>query len=115
MSKQVAEQIFEQIRWYDSSALMAYGARQFAVLDELRGGLQMRVNGIRHKGLVKIVCNGSDLYDVTCFKIYKGEAKENGKITDLYFDQLVPALDCLIEGKDLDGWFGMEGINAKGI
>ena len=50
MSKQVAEQIFEQIRWYDSSALMAYGARQFAVLDELRGGLQMRVNGIRHKG-----------------------------------------------------------------
>ena len=59
MSKQeeIARTIIEQIKFGDKFALMAWGAKFFSVINESRefqGGLEMTVNGLKHKGWVRV-------------------------------------------------------------
>lgn len=56
--------------------------------------VRLRVNGHHHKGYVYIVVNGSDLFDVYLTTL-KDEIKT--EIKDLYFDQLVDAIDEKVE------------------
>lgn len=62
--------------------------------EEGEGGCEMRVNGFRHTGRVRVMLNWADLFDVTLFN-EEGEIKE--KVTDVYVDNLVPVIDNLVE------------------
>jgi hypothetical protein len=56
--------------------------------------LRFEVSGLKHKGLVYIILNGSDL-----FNVYIANFKREviSIFENLYFDQLVEVIDCAIE------------------
>lgn len=57
-------------------------------------GLRIRVSGIKHKGYVYIVLNGSDLFDVYLTTL-QNKIKEI--LPDVYFDELQLRMDDAIE------------------
>jgi hypothetical protein len=95
---EIAQTIREQINYADKWALMAYGSTNFIALtesNEFQGGLQFKVNGMLHKGFVKIQLKWIDTYTITFFN-KKGVIKK--EVEDVYCDMLVDILDY-IEGK----------------
>ena len=98
----VAKTIVDQIKAIDVSALMAYGAKDFAMLSQnkdRRGGLEFKVNGLRHKGWVRISLTWADLYKVETVN-WRRNLKDS--IDEVYFDQLVEVLDAFVEGRGYD-------------
>jgi hypothetical protein len=64
---EIAQTILEQIKYADRSALMAWGASNFAAIGESKefeGGLAFQVNGLTHKGWVKVCLRWVDDYTV---------------------------------------------------
>lgn len=58
-------------------------------------GLIFRVNGFKHKGLVKVAYNeGMDLFEVILLDKQNNELQ---RIEDVYFDQLVDVIDEAVE------------------
>jgi len=97
-----AQEIKNQIVAQSPMALMSYGAQKFLAHGETetrRAALEFRVNGYKHKGIVRISLCWNDTYTVETIKIRKGEIKICGSFDDVYFDQLIEVLDTLIEGK----------------
>ena len=97
-SMQIAQTILDQIRYFDRSALMAWGAKNFLAMPEskeYRGGLRMNVNGLTFKGIVAIELTWTDEY-VVSFITKKGEVQKECK--GVYCDNIVPVIDY-IEGK----------------
>lgn len=95
---QIAKTIISQIKYTDKWALMAYGSTNYVALPEskeFQGGLQFKVNGYKHKGIVRIQLKWIDTYTIT-FVSKKGEIIK--KVEDVYCDMLVDVLDY-IEGK----------------
>nr|WP_315193470.1 hypothetical protein [uncultured Flavobacterium sp.] len=95
---EIAKTIISQIKYADKWALMAYGSTNFIALPEskeFQGGLQFKVNGYKHKGIVRIQLKWIDTYTIT-FVSKKGEIIK--KVEDVYCDMLVDILDY-IEGK----------------
>ena len=95
---EIAKTILEQIQYADRSALMAWGAQNFAAISEskeFQGGLQFHVNGFHFKGIVKIQLKWIDTYTITFINKRSGIVKE---VEDVYCDMLVDVLDY-IEGK----------------
>jgi hypothetical protein len=95
---EIARTILEQIKYGDKWALMAYGAKNFIALTEskeFQGGLQFEVNGLRHKGIVRIQLKWIDTYTITFINKRSEIVKE---VEDVYCDMLVDILDY-IEGK----------------
>lgn len=73
----------------------SWGASKFTIDNKKDTRIfRMQVNGNLHKGLVFIVLNGLDLFDVYLTK-KDGTIIEIGK--DLYFDMLVDWIDKKIE------------------
>ncbi len=95
---QIAQTILEQIKCEDRSALMAWGAKNFFAIsesEEFEGGLAFQVNGLKHKGWVKICLRWVDDYTI----IFINRNREIVKTFEgAYCDMLVPVIDW-IEGK----------------
>lgn len=95
---EIARTILEQIKFGDKWALMAYGACNYVALPETKeyqGGLQFQVNGLKHKGIVRIQLKWIDTYTIS-FHNKKGDIVN--EVEDVYCDMLVDVLDY-IEGK----------------
>jgi hypothetical protein len=94
----IAETIREQIQFADRSALWAWGATNYVALEESKeyqGGLEFQVNGLTHKGWVKVCLRWVDDYTI----VFINQNREVVKTTvGIYCDMLVPAIDW-IEGK----------------
>lgn len=95
---EIAQTILEQIKYADRSALMAWGATNFCALGEskeFQGGLSFKVNGLTHKGWVKVCLRWVDDYNI----IFINRNREVVKTFEGAFcDMLVPVIDW-IEGK----------------
>lgn len=90
-SKQIADEIINQIRVQDKTLLMALGAKDFTYfLDKDKNTtLQFKVNGVLHKGLVWITLNeGRDEYDVKLLKLRSGVLKTVYEQDGLYAEDL---------------------------
>lgn len=94
----IAKTILEQIKYGDSYALMAWGARHFAAVSpskEFQGGLSFQVNGLVHKGWVTVKLRWMDDYTI----VFTNKKREVVKTVEgAYCDMLVPVIDW-IEGK----------------
>jgi hypothetical protein len=95
---EIARAIIEQIKYADRSALWAWGATNFATISEskeFQGGVAFQVNGLTHKGWVKVQLRWVDDYTIT----FINKKREVVKIVEGAFcDMLVPVID-FIEGK----------------
>jgi hypothetical protein len=95
---EIAKTILEQIKFGDKWALMAYGACNYVALPETKefqGGLQFQVNGLKHKGIVRIQLKWIDTYTIS---FYNKKGDIVNEVEDVYCDILVDVLDY-IEGK----------------
>ena len=94
----IAQIILGQIKYTDRGALMAWGANNFCALSETKefqGGLSFKVNGLTHKGWVKVCLRWVDDYTI----IINNKNREVVKISEgAYCDMLVDVIDW-IEGK----------------
>lgn len=95
---QIAHTIIEQIKYADRGALMAWGAKNFSAIsesEEFEGGLAFQVNGLMHKGWVKVCLRWVDDYTI----IFINKNREVVKIVEgVYCDMLINVIDW-IEGK----------------
>jgi hypothetical protein len=95
---EIAQIILDQIKYADRSALMAWGANNFCALietKEFQGGLSFKVNGLTHKGWVKVCLRWVDDYTI----VFINKNREVVKTFEgAYCDMLVPVIDW-IEGK----------------
>lgn len=75
--------------------LMSWGFESPMVI---KLGLQFKVNGFKHKGLIRIVYDeGADLFDISLIGV-DNFVKET--IEGIYFDQLVEVIDDHVERVD---------------
>ena len=98
---EIANTIKHQITAQSPMALMSYAARDFVALSETNkrhGGLQFKVSGYKHKGLVLINLAFNDTYTIECVKIRKGNVTICNVLKDVYADQLIQVLDSFVEG-----------------
>lgn len=95
---EIAQTIMDQIKYADRSALMAWGATNFAAISEskeFQGGLTFQVNGLTHKGWVKVCLRWVDDYTI----VFINKNREVVKTVEgCYCDMLVSVID-FIEGK----------------
>lgn len=95
----IAQTIINQIRCTDRMAMMAWGVSKHVVATpstkEYQGGVQMCVNGLRHKGYVQVQLRYVDDYVVTFLNKKLEVVKE---VVGVYCDLLVDVIDW-IEGK----------------
>lgn len=95
---EIAKTILEQIKYADRSALWAWGATNFAAISEskeFQGGVAFQVNGLTHKGWVKVQLRWVDDYTITFINKKREVVKT---FEGAYCDMLVPVIDW-IEGK----------------
>lgn len=95
---EIARTIIEQIKSGDRSALMAWGANSFCAISESKvheGGVSFKVNGLKHKGWVKVCLTWADVYDVAFINKKREVVKT---FEGAYCDMLVPVIDW-IEGR----------------
>ena len=95
---EIAQTILDQIRYADRMAIIAWGAKNFSAISEskeFQGGLAFQVNGLTHKGWVKVCLRWVDDYTI----IFINKNREVVKTFEgAYCDMLVPVIDW-IEGK----------------
>lgn len=94
----IAQTIIDQIKYADRSALLAWGAKNFAAVSpckEFQGGLSFQVNGLTHKGWVTVKLRWVDEYTI----IFTNRNREVVRTFEgAFYDMLVPVIDW-IEGK----------------
>ncbi len=89
MSKEIAKIILNQLG--GNKLIAMTGAKNLCALDEQCGGLSFKLpkfSGVK-VNYVKIVLNGSDLYDVEFGRIYGNKYTVISKHYDIYCDMLV--------------------------
>ena len=95
---EIAQTILEQIKYADRSALLAWGAKNFSSISESKefeGGLAFQVDGLVHKGWIKICLRWVDDYSI----IFINKNREVVKTSKgVYCDMIVDVIDW-IEGK----------------
>jgi hypothetical protein len=97
-STEIAKTILQQIQYGDRWFLPAVGARNFLALPQTKdfqGGVRFNVNGLKHKGIVRIELRWVDDYTIS-FLSKTGETIK--QVEGAYCDMLVPILDW-VEGK----------------
>lgn len=95
---EIARTILNQIKYADRSALMAWGATNFATISEskeFQGGLSFMVNGLVHQGWVKVGLSWVDDYTIYFYNQNRDIVKT---VEGCYCDMLVDVID-FIEGK----------------
>jgi len=78
----VAKNIIDQL---GSKALFMLGAKDLAASND---GLSFKIRGSKSFTNITIKLNGSDLYDVTFYKVRAGKISREDINTDIYVDQL---------------------------
>jgi len=112
-SKVIAETIFHQMKTIDMNLMMCMGFHKPMVIES---GLQFKVNGLKHRGTVRIILNKA----LDTYEIYLGKQKRvlNKNATDLigrrvytttyptvktikdvYVDDMMPLLEQEVEGR----------------
>ena len=89
-------QVFEQTIAYlkmDIAVFFSWGPNNMKAVGRI---LTFNVQGYLHRGLVNIRLNGSDLFDVVTTDEELNIVEEK---KDLYFDQLLMAIDEMVETK----------------
>ena len=92
---EIAKIIIEQINSIDRWALGAYGSNNFYHIPEspeFAGGLIFSVNGLVHKGKVKILLTWMDEYKINFLNQNGISIKE---VNGVYCDMLVEVLDYI--------------------
>jgi hypothetical protein len=89
----VADNIRQQIRSMDPQAFTAWGAHEFVAGPNY---LQFKVNGSKHRGLLKVELTPKDLYDVKAYAVRGPEVKVRQEYKDVFVENLVEVLDDLI-------------------
>lgn len=106
---EIAREITSQISHLSPLAFACWGAKNFVALlpmtegricDQTDGGLQFKVNGLKHKGLVKIELTCNDTYRIRTVKVRKQEVIVCEERDDVFFDELVTNLDEMIEDRN---------------
>lgn len=95
---EIAKTIINQINYADRSALMAWGANSFCAISESKefeGGVSFKVNGLVHKGWVKIGLRWVDDYTIVFINRNREVIKT---VEGVYCDMLVDVIDW-IEGR----------------
>lgn len=95
---EIAKTIISQIKYADRMAMWAWGVSRIAAISESKefaGGVEMVVNGLTHKGWVKVQLRWVDDYTIS-FIQRSGEVVK--KVEQVYCDMLVDILDWA-EGK----------------
>jgi len=95
----ISQTILEQIKFGTSNSghtgqhlMMCWGASLFM---SMTNGLCFKVRGARLKGKVLVSLNkATDLYDIQ-FYSFKGELFD--KVSDVYAEDLVEMIDCVVE------------------
>jgi hypothetical protein len=103
MSKQIeiANEIFQQIKYFDRMALLAWGGQSFTALKETEensGGLKFRVKGLVFEGWVVIELRWMDDYTVRFIDSSGAEVK---CFKNVYCDMLVEVIDWIEKGKKI--------------
>ena len=99
---QLAKTIYEQLYYQTPSIPMSWGAHGFKALPEKTdedfkmGGLQLRVQGAKFKGHVRILLNWDDTYIVRFGKLHKG-FRLIEELKDVYCEDLVTLIDDYVE------------------
>ncbi|MCM0666394.1 hypothetical protein [Flavobacterium tyrosinilyticum] len=92
---EIAKTIINQINYADRSALMAWGANSYCAISESKefeGGVSFKVNGLVHKGWVKVCLRWIDDYTI----IFINKNREVVKTYEgAYCDMLVPIIDWI--------------------
>lgn len=113
----VGQTILNQLKSLDANSLMAWGSHKFMTLEKNQlinnhlGGLLFKVNGLRHKGHVLILLNGSDLYDIRIGKFSKNIFTQKSILNDVFVEDLIFKIDDLVEGYFEKGKSVYDGIN----
>jgi hypothetical protein len=101
---EVAVTIQQQIKATDPMAFWAWGSKDYVALKEGKiqenytlGGLQFRVNGMKHKGIVLVRLMANDTYSVEIGRVWKGAWKSKAVVKDVYCDMLMDIIDRLVE------------------
>jgi hypothetical protein len=92
---ELAKEILNQINVGDRWFLPAAGATNFAAISEkdgFVGGLEFKVNGLKHKGWVKIRLTWTDEYEISFINLNRELVKVVGGV---YCDELVAVLDWM--------------------
>ena len=86
--------VYSQIKTMSPWAMAAWGAKELVVLKD---GIQFKSSGmVKHKGIIQIKLNGSDLYNVTFGKVRKFKYKEIKKVTDVFVEDLIGVIDEMV-------------------
>ena len=90
---ELARTIINQINATDKWFLPAVGATNFAAISEkngFAGGLEFQVNGLKHKGWIKIRLTWADNYTISFINKNREIAK---RVEGIYCDELIEVLD----------------------
>ena len=84
------------LHYPNPSVFMSWGVERKANYKNI--GLLLYVNAHCHTGWILISLSVADLYDIYLLELGKKEIKDS--IIDLYYDQLLDAIDSRIEKQD---------------
>ena len=105
------EIIWRQMLNLDRNLVMCMGVKKLCLIEN---GLRFYVNGLSFKGIVEITLNGYDLYNIKFIKKTRKQnpiAKNLGvkildtfheihkEFNDVYFDQMMPIMEQIVENK----------------
>jgi hypothetical protein len=96
-AKEIAQTIVQQVKAFDPYAFMAWGAEKMQVIPAqgaVLGGLAFKMNGAKLKGYVRVSLMACDTYTLE-FLDKRGVAVK--ELEDIYCDQLMHAIDSVIE------------------
>jgi len=88
----IATEIKRQLLTLGKMKVWSWGAHAWIGGDNF---LHFKVNGLKHKGYIKITLNGMDLYDIQFFK--KKNAAVISEKLGIFFDDLVDVIDIEVE------------------
>jgi hypothetical protein len=89
----------------DPVIFWSWGAKETTAIHTSKNNckaLTFQVNGFKHQGKVVIVLNGLDLFNVY---LVNNDETIKETINDLYFDQLVEAIDRSVEYDKKEGFY----------
>jgi hypothetical protein len=96
---EVANTIKAQLFAGGKMKVWSWGANQWScgTTEKKEPYLIFRVRGLKFKGLVKVILNSMDTYDVHFIKMSKGQQVVKNEISDVYFDELTEKIDLVVE------------------
>jgi hypothetical protein len=111
MSSEIAKTIWTQMNKIDRNLVWCMGTCKPTAIES---GLEIHVSGLSFKGIVRIVLNGSDLYDIALvkpvkrisqrhldlgIKKYETDYVVQKTIQDIFVEDLMPVLEQEVESR----------------